>query len=129
MANVRLAEAESAVEEALATLVRDGDEGSFLIVSVGEVYVQFGGDRNPRSLIWEAVGDKFLPAAKRPEPERTRELERLGFRPQRPGNWSQIVPFADDGTLSRLARESVRILAEVYRCPPDAHVSMELELG
>jgi len=129
MEGIRLADAEEAIGSRLVDLVTEGGDGNFLIVSVGDAYVQFAGERGNSTIRCEAVSNHHLPAGRRLDDQREQVLAAVGFvLPMDGGNYECVFEITDDGALRRVARATVEILRDVYRCRPDREVRLDLRL-
>ena len=139
----------------LSRLITEGGDGNFLIVSVGEVYIQFAGSRGATSVDCEAVSNQFLPAELQLGEGRLSELQALGFevpvevsaevpvQPKPswrnlwgllavttppPPNYSRTFDAADEPAVREIARTTLSILSDVYGCPTQSPIKYELEL-
>jgi hypothetical protein len=61
----------------LRKLRTEGESGSFMIVSAGDVYVQFAGAHGSTQVECQAVGNSYLPAKRQLDASKIAELERF----------------------------------------------------
>jgi hypothetical protein len=101
----------------------------FLIVSVGDVFVQFLALEGPDALVIEAISNAYLPAGKQLGQAETDALQGLGFELPLEENFNFSMDYAvkSDADLDLAAVIALAAL-EIYRCPEDAPLSFELNL-
>jgi type III secretion system-like peptide-binding chaperone len=101
-------------------------DDAFLIVSCGDVYVQFmPGDGNT-GLYCEAVSNAHLPKDRQLGAAQMQQLAQWGFAIGDSDNYSATLPQTVPGSLEAIARLTVQILNEVYGVRPDAQLGFEL---
>ena len=119
----------------LSQLITEGGDGNFLIVSVGNVYIQFAGSRGATSVDCEAVSNQFLPEELQLTEHALSQLRGLGFEvpveaPVKPSwrnlwgllavttppppNYSRTFDAADEPAVREIARTTLSILSDVY---------------
>lgn len=122
-------QAESRIADALRKLTTDGGDGNFVIVSCGDLYVQFAGSRGSKELYCEAVSNEYLSKDQQLSPDRIDRLEKLGFDlDDNSSQYSRKFRIADDSEVRELARTTLNILADVYGCRRDSDINLELTL-
>lgn len=122
-------QAESRIADALRKLTTDGGDGNFVIVSCGDLYVQFAGSRGSKELYCEAVSNEYLSKDRQLSPDRIDRLEKLGFDlDDSSSQYSRKYRIADDSEVRELARTTLNILADVYGCRRDSDINLELTL-
>ena len=113
----------------------DGGGGSFVVFTLDEekgYYIQLA--VGPREgLLWaEAVSNKFLQPEFALSPERTARLESMGWNaPRQSSNFKNFYrewEAASDGDRLQIARETVRVMVEVYGWAPGQSLQVELVL-
>ena len=114
----------------LDRLLTEGDEGSFMVVSVGKPYVQFGADKYDTRVRFEAVSNAYLPSEMRLTKEKVSELAIIGFDVSNPeSNFFREVDVSNKSTIRVIAKTARDILIDVYGCDPKARPRIELVLG
>lgn len=105
------------------------DRSGFLIVELGDYYVQFGAGDGEGSVAFEAVSNEYLPNPSRLTENQIHEMLRLGFsQDQRAGNFRQTISIRTDADRRSAAETAVRILYGVFLCPEGAEPAIELHL-
>ncbi len=120
--------AEGEIAAALQRLTTGGGQGNFMIVTAGEVYVQFAAALGEKTVYCEAVSDEYLPAHRRLSLAQINELKDRGFAPGAGGNYSSTFDLAGLEDARKLARSTVEILERVYGCSRDTQVEIKLTL-
>jgi len=113
----------------LRRLIKEGGESNFLIVSVGEVYVQFAASRGDKEMYCEAVSNEFLPPELQLAEDKIVQLQGLDF--EEPGaspNFSRTFDVAEETALRELAHLTHHILSNVYGCAAQSKLQFELVL-
>ena len=129
MAKLPWENAEPAILDGLQRLTTEGGVSNFMIVSAGEVYVQFAGSRGTRRVQCETIGNDFLNAKRKLAPERIDQLEKLHFDLQdEPPNFARDFEVETAGQASELARLTLTILEEIYGCARTSPLEIELTL-
>ena len=122
-------QAESRIADALRKLTIDGGADNFVIISCGDLYVQFAGSRGSKELYCEAVSNEYLSKDDQLSPDRIDRLEQLGFDlDDSSSQYSRKFRIADDSEVRELARTTLNILADVYGCRRDSDINLELTL-
>jgi hypothetical protein len=121
---------QQALVDHLRALVVEGGDYNRLIVSHGDVYVQFIGSRGGDSIDCEAVTNRFLPAAAQLTPKREQELTTRGFTTRRKRR-NLVRKFTCSGpdAMPTIADETLEILARAYGVDADAQLRFDLLLG
>lgn len=113
----------------LRRLITEGGESNFLIVSVGDVYVQFAASHGDKEVYCEAVSNEFLPHGLQLTEDKVSQLRELGF--EEPGaspNFSRTFDVAEEAGLRELAQLTRYILSNVYGCAAQSRLRFELVL-
>ena len=126
---------------ALARLVVEGTTGygSYLIVDMDDVFVQFSGTPGDTELWCEAVSNAYLPKTRRLKQPQIDQLLALGFvpptrrpgEPSAPGTSPNFGRHVDIGTEARLydaAQLVIEALCGVYGCARDGEMKLSLRL-
>lgn len=113
----------------LHRLITEGSEDSFLIVSVGDIYVQFVPPSEEKEIYCEAVSNEFLPRRMKLDEKRTSRLKELGFEePGESPNYSRYFDISNDNALQEAIQTILSIFANVYGCPANSNFKFELNL-
>lgn len=101
----------------------------FLIVQIGDYYVQFRDADEPGILDFEAVSNEYLPEQSRLSENQIQRIFGLGFAFDDPaGNFHQDIPATEADCLAA-AELSAQILYDIYLSPRDAVPTVNLERG
>jgi hypothetical protein len=123
-----LADLPQALPALLTRALSEGGDGSFLVVGVGPVYLQFAVRPDRGLLFQETIGNAYLPGDRQLGVAPLAELERLGFDTAAEGNPSRTLAVVRTGDLERIAAEAAEILRHVYGCHDAERVDLDLEL-
>lgn len=102
-------------------LVTQCGEGSFLIVTCDEAYMQFAAGTTRGEIYCEAVSNEFLPDDARLSPEKVDVLKKMGFvDPENSHfsgsspNFSCLLKIRDNDDVSKVAGWTVEVMREAY---------------
>jgi hypothetical protein len=125
-----LADAEQEISSSLLALTVEGGPGSFLVVSSGEIYVQFAGNVGNQRLRCEAISNQYLSDGLKIPPAGLDKLKSLGFvlGGEPIESFSRTYDLPTDDYASGLAQLILRILIEVYGVAANAQVEVHLSL-
>ena len=125
-----LSDAEEEISSSLLALTSEGGAGSFLVVSSGEIYIQFAGNVGNQRLRCEAISNQYLSDGQQILSAGLDRLKSLGFvlGGEPIESFSRTYDLPTDDYASGLAQLTVRILAEVYGVAPTAEVEVHLSL-
>jgi len=101
-------------------------DDAFLIVSCGDVYVQFMPGDGHIGLYCEAVSNAYLPKDQRLGAAQLQQLAHWGFAIGDSDNYSATLLQTGSGSLEAIARLTEQILNEIYGVRPDAPLEFEL---
>ena len=125
-----LTDAEGEISSSLLALTSEGGPGSFLVVSSGEIYIQFAGNIGNQRLRCEAISNQYLSDGLKIPSAGVDKLKALGFvlggEPFE--NFSRTYDLPTDDYASGLAQLTLRILTEVYGVAPTREVEVNLSL-
>jgi len=122
-------DAEAAIQSGLLKLTSDGGSGNFMIVSAGDIYVQYAGNRGSTQIHCEAVGNDYLSQQRRLSPEKVDELEKLRFDIQdEPANFVREFEVVTEEHAREVARLTLGILERIYGCARTSPVEIDLTL-
>lgn len=129
MAAYKWQDAEGVVAQNLSKLTGGGGSVNFMVVSIGKIYVQFGGCRGSARIRCETVGNEYLDREDTLPPGKVEKLERLGFVLQdEPANFVKEFEVASDEHARELARLGLVIFESIYGCTRSSIVEIELTL-
>jgi len=125
-----LTDAEEEISSNLLALTSEGGPGSFLVVSSGEIYMQFAGNVGNQRLRCEAISNQYLSDGLKIPAAGIDKLKSLGFvlGGEPIENFSRTYDLPTDDYASGLAQLTLRILTEVYGVVPTAEVEVHLSL-
>lgn len=125
-----LTDAEEEISSSLLALTSEGGPGSFLVISSGEIYVQFAGNVGNQRLRCEAISNQYLSDRLKIAPAAMDRLKDLGFvlGGDPIENFSRTYDLPTDDYASGLAQLTMRILMEIYGVAPTAEVEVHLSL-
>jgi hypothetical protein len=125
-----LSDAEEEIGSSLLALTTEGGPGSFLVISSGEVYIQFAGNVGNQRLRCESISNQYLPDKLKISAAGADRLKSLGF--VLGGDpievFSRTYDLPTDDYAAGIAQLSLRILTEVYGLAPTAEVEVHLSL-
>jgi len=129
-AQLTLTDALEQISSSLLTLTSEGGPGSFLVISAGEIYIQFAGNVGNQRLRCESISNQYLPDKLQMSAACVEKLESLGFvlGGDPIENFSRTYDLPTDDYADGLARLTARILTEVYGVAPTAEVEVHLSL-
>ena len=125
-----LTDAEEEISSCLLSLTSEGGPGSFLVISSGEVYIQFAGNVGNQRLRCEAISNQYLSDKVKMSSAAMDRLKSLGF--VLGGDpievFTRTYDLPTDDYATGLAQLTLRILKEVYGVAPVAEVEVHLSL-
>ena len=125
-----ITDAEQEIASSILSLTSEGGPGSFLVVSSGEVYIQFAGNVGNQRLRCETISNQYLPDKLKISATGLARLKSLGFvlGGEPIENFSRTYDLPTDDYAAGLAQLTLRILTEVYGVSPTAEVEVHLSL-
>ena len=122
---------ERLVYEALEDYVKEGANGSFLIISSEDYYVQFSYDKPSNEIVCEAVSNEFLPEGSRLSSEDKSRLLSLNFRePDEIPNYYQVlIRDSSKEFLSNLSAVVVEVFTNVYHISKNSKLDFAIGLN
>ncbi|HLM98756.1 MAG TPA: hypothetical protein VK335_05720 [Bryobacteraceae bacterium] len=125
-----LTDAEEEIGSSLLALTTEGGPGSFLVVSSGEVYIQFAGNVGNQRLRCEAISNQYLSDKLQMSSAAMDRLKSLGFALG--GDpievFSRTYDLPTDDYAAGIAQLTLRIFTEIYGLAPTAEVEVHLSL-
>lgn len=127
---MKLAAAAEEVYSGLLDLTREGGPGNFMVVSVGEVYIQFEGHPGKPQVVCESVSNEYLPKTLKVTKRKIDKLKTFGFAlgDDKFKNFFRTYDLTTEKQARELAETTLRILQEVYGIAKSAEVQIELSL-
>lgn len=120
------------IANSLKRLQTEGGSGNFVVLTADadrNYYVQFAVACGETELYAEAVGNEFLAPAHALRPDQVARLQSMGWCPPAGSpNFSREWQAVDDGDRLAVAREVMRVFAEVYGVEPHQPLQVELVL-
>lgn len=113
----------------LRQVLRASKDDSILMVSAGDVYVQFLALPGKEEIHCETVSNKFLPEKSKLSNFAVKQLREFGFTESAGSpNFSRIFVLPGEQDLIALARLTFLILSDIYGVAPDAELQFNLTL-
>ena len=127
---MKLSDAAGEIYSGLLDLMSEGGPGNFMVVSSGDVYVQFAGSPGNPKILCESISNEYLPQKSKMSKKDIETLKKLGFvlGGDQIENFSRSYEIPTEEQARELADVTVRILKEVYGVAPDGEVQIELSL-
>lgn len=127
---MKLSEAAGEVYSGLLALMSEGGPGNFMVLSAGDIYVQFAGSPGNPHILCESISNEYLPKKSKMSKKGVAMLKSLGFvlGGDQIENFSRTYEIPTENQARELADVAVRILREVYGVEPDGDVQIELSL-
>ncbi len=121
---------ERLVRKSLENIVKNGADGSFLIISSGDFYVQFLHARASHELVCEAVSDTFLPEKLRLSSEDKSRLLKLEFKePNEIPNYHQVFKLGNSNELlPNISALVVKVFSDVYHLSKNSKLDFTTNL-
>jgi len=127
---LKLADAAGEIYSGLLDLMSEGGPGNFMVVSSGDVYVQFAGSPGNPKILCESISNEYLPQKSKMSKKDIETLKKLGFvlGGDQIENFSRSYEIPTEEQARELADVAVRILRDVYGVTADGEVQIELSL-
>ena len=127
---MKLADAAGEISSGLLDLTREGGPGNFMVVSSGDIYVQFAGSPGNRQVVCESISNEYLPKTQKMSRDAIDRLQEFGFvlGGDEIENFSRSYEITTEDNAREVAETAVRILKEIYALPKSAEVQIELSL-
>ena len=127
---MKLGDAGEEIYSGLLDLTREGGPGNFMVVSVGDIYVQFAGSPGNPQVVCESISNEYLPKKLKMFPEAIETLKGFGFAlgGDQIENFSRTYEISTEDQARNIANLAVRILQEVYGVTAKDEVQIELSL-
>jgi len=127
---LKLSDATGEIYSGLLDLMSEGGPGNFMVVSSGDVYVQFAGSPGNPKILCESISNEYLPQKSKMSKKDMETLKKLGFvlGGDQIENFSRSYEIPTEEQARELADVTVRILKNVYGVAADGEVQIELSL-
>ncbi len=127
---MKLSDAGGEIYSGLLDLMSEGGPGNFMVVSAGDIYVQFAGSPGNPSILCESISNEYLPKKSKMSKKDVETLKSFGFvlGGDQIENFSRSYEIPTEDQARELADLTVRILKEVYGVAAAAEVQIELSL-
>lgn len=127
---VKLADAAEEIYTGLLDLTREGGPGNFMVLSAGDVYVQFAGSPGNPKVLCESISNEYLPEKLRMTKVGLEKLKKMGFvlGGEKIQNFSRTYEVTTEDHAQKLAKTAIKILKEVYRLKPVSELQIEVSL-
>jgi hypothetical protein len=127
---LKLSDAAGEIYSGLLDLMSEGGPGNFMVVSSGDVYVQFAGSPGNPKIVCESISNEYLPQKSKMSKKDIETLKKLGFvlGGDQIENFSRSYEIPTEEQARQLADVTVHILKDVYGVKPDGDVQIELSL-
>ena len=127
---MKLKDAEEEIYSGLLDLTREGGPGNFMVISAGDIYVQFAGSPGNPQVVCESIANEYLPKKLKMSAAAVQKLKRFGFKLGGVDikNFSHTFALSTEDQARELAKLTRRILKEIYAVEPTAEVQIELSL-
>lgn len=127
---MKLADAAKEISSGLLDLTREGGPGNFMVVSCGEIYVQFAGSPGNPQVLCESISGKYLPKSLRVSSVALKKkLKSLGFAlGGEIETFSRACEVVTEKQAREVAKLAVQILRDAYGVAKDADLQIELSL-
>ena len=127
---MKLKDAEEEIYSGLLDLTREGGPGNFMVVSSGDIYVQFAGSPGNPQVVCESIANEYLPKKVKMSAAAVKKLKSFGFKlgGDEIKNFSHTFALSTEDEARELAGLTTRILEDVYGIEPADDVQIELSL-
>ena len=125
---MKLSEAAGEIYSGLLDLMSEGGPGNFMVVSAGDIYVQFAGSPGNTHIVCESISNEYLPKKSKMSKKDIETLQSFGFVL----GGDQIETLTANTGLSRqdlLAGLSQYLPEVVNQLTPDGRLPTEQELS
>lgn len=127
---MKLADAAGEISSGLLDLTREGGPGNFMVISSGDIYVQFAGSPGNPQVVCESISNEYLPKTLKMSRDAIDRLQEFGFVlvGDEIENFSRSYEITTEDHAREVAETAIQILKEVYALPKSADVQIELSL-
>ena len=127
---MKLADAAGEISSGLLDLTREGGPGNFMVVSCGDIYVQFAGSPGNPQVLCESISGKFLPKKlKISSVALKKKLKSMGFElGGEIETFSRAYEVTTEKQADEVAKLAVKVLRVAYGVAKDGEVQIELSL-
>jgi type III secretion system-like peptide-binding chaperone len=127
---LKLKDAEGEICSGLLELTREGGPGNFMVISSGEIYVQFAGSPGNPKLLCESISNQYLPKKQQMSRKDIESLKSMGFvlGGDQIENFSRAYEITNEKQARELAGVTLQILQKVYGLKPADELQIEVSL-
>jgi hypothetical protein len=127
---LKLKDAEEEIYSGLLDLTREGGPGNFMVISAGDIYVQFAGSPGNAHVVCESIANEYLPKPLKMSAAAVKKLKKFGFKLGGDDikNFSHTFALSSEDEARKLAGLTTRILEEIYAVELTAEVQIELSI-
>jgi hypothetical protein len=127
---LNLSDAAGEIYSGLLDLMSEGGPGNFMVVSSGDIYIQFAGSPGNPQIQCESISNEYLPKKLQMSKKDVGKLKSLGFvlGGDQIVNFSRAYEIPTEQQARELADLTVSILQEVYGIAPGGDVQIEVSL-
>ncbi len=127
---MKLADSAAEISSGLLDITREGGPGNFLVVSAGDIYVQFAGSPGNSQVVCESISNEYLPKKLKITAESIDHLKSFGFTlgGAEIVNFSRTFEILREEQAQEVAKLAMRILREVYGLKKTTEVQIEVSL-
>lgn len=127
---MKLTDAAGEISSGLLDLTREGGPGNFMVVSSGDIYVQFAGSPGNPQVVCESISNEYLPNTSKMSSRAIDRLKGFGFLlgGDEIENFSRSYEITSEDHAREVAEIALRILQEVYELPKSAELQIEVSL-
>ena len=127
---MKLKDAEGEICSGLLELTREGGPGNFMVISSGDIYVQFAGSPGNPQLLCESISNQYLPKKQQMSRKDIETLKGMGFvlGGDQIENFSRAYEITSEKQARELAGVTLQILQKVYGIKPADELQIEVSL-
>lgn len=127
---MKLKDAEGEICSGLLELTREGGPGNFMVISSGDIYVQFAGSPGNPQLLCESISNQYLPKKQQMSRKDIETLKGMGFvlGGDQIENFSRAYEITNEKQARELAGVTLQILQKVYGIKPADELQIEVSL-
>jgi len=127
---LKLKDAEGEICSGLLELTREGGPGNFMVISSGDIYVQFAGSPGNPQLLCESISNQYLPKKQQMSRKDIETLKGMGFvlGGDQIENFSRAYEITNEKQARELAGVTLQILQKVYGIKPADELQIEVSL-
>jgi len=127
---LKLSDSAEEIFSGLLDLTREGGPGNFMVISSGDIYVQFSGSPGNPHVMCESISNEYLPKKLNITKTAVKKLKDQGFKlgGDEFKNFSRHFEVSTDEHARELAQLTLSILQKVYGLPKSSELQIEVSL-